>query len=326
MPSTDPRFPDASGDIWQHGINNYDWEDDWIFSDVRFRLDEDEPLLRFLCETVHPEAIADNATRQELLSAYNRLLAPDGYEIVEVERISGRPVFGYQCHPPGPLLSADIISSAAYSDLWLSDHLRAFLSHVSGERAFVEDTNQELRGIGIHGFVAHTSIEPDEEWQGQIERALMSCDAFVALLHPGFASSYWTHQEVGWALGRGVPVQMIRLGEDPVGFPARTQARTPSVNTAWGVASAIAVGLAKNPALGEKVINNLTSALRTAASYVDGRNAAERLEEMGRLSDPVLDAIADAYLSNDQLYPNHVGARVLRRVFLAHGRALPMRS
>lgn len=25
LPSTDGRFPDAAGDIWQHWINNHDW-------------------------------------------------------------------------------------------------------------------------------------------------------------------------------------------------------------------------------------------------------------------------------------------------------------
>ncbi|MFP3409426.1 hypothetical protein SB757_32940, partial [Pseudomonas sp. SIMBA_065] len=38
MPSTDSRYENAIGDIWQHRINNYDWEDDWIFSDARFNL------------------------------------------------------------------------------------------------------------------------------------------------------------------------------------------------------------------------------------------------------------------------------------------------
>jgi AbiJ N-terminal domain 3 len=30
LPSTDNRFKDAAGDIWQHRINNYDWEGDWV--------------------------------------------------------------------------------------------------------------------------------------------------------------------------------------------------------------------------------------------------------------------------------------------------------
>ena len=39
LPSTDHRFEDASGDVWQHRVNNpEDWPDDWILSDARFNL------------------------------------------------------------------------------------------------------------------------------------------------------------------------------------------------------------------------------------------------------------------------------------------------
>ena len=34
--STDHRFKNAYGDITQHRINNWDWEDDWVFYDPRF--------------------------------------------------------------------------------------------------------------------------------------------------------------------------------------------------------------------------------------------------------------------------------------------------
>lgn len=30
MDSNDDRFPNAAADIWQHRVNNNDWEDDWI--------------------------------------------------------------------------------------------------------------------------------------------------------------------------------------------------------------------------------------------------------------------------------------------------------
>jgi hypothetical protein len=50
MPSTDGRFKDAARDIWQHRVNNYDWDDDWVFTDSRFDLmhGPDEAFLRFL--------------------------------------------------------------------------------------------------------------------------------------------------------------------------------------------------------------------------------------------------------------------------------------
>jgi AbiJ N-terminal domain 3 len=31
LPSTDPRFKNAAGDIWQHRVNNDDWENNWVF-------------------------------------------------------------------------------------------------------------------------------------------------------------------------------------------------------------------------------------------------------------------------------------------------------
>jgi hypothetical protein len=53
MPSTDSRFKNATGDIWQHTVNNYDWGMNWVFSDPRLELmkGDDETFLRFLCET-----------------------------------------------------------------------------------------------------------------------------------------------------------------------------------------------------------------------------------------------------------------------------------
>src|SRR5699024_12142258 len=37
-------------------VNNWDWEDDWVFNDDRFQLrnGSDETFLNFLAETVHP--------------------------------------------------------------------------------------------------------------------------------------------------------------------------------------------------------------------------------------------------------------------------------
>lgn len=93
--STDSRFSDASGDIWQHRVNNSDWEDDWVFYDTRFGFltGEDETLLRFLCEMLHPVVRTDAEEVERLRQTFNDLLRTDGYEIVEKGRISGRPVF-----------------------------------------------------------------------------------------------------------------------------------------------------------------------------------------------------------------------------------------
>jgi len=93
--STDQRFNDAAGDIWQHRFNNWDWEDHWIFHDARFQLmnGDDEILLRFLAETVHPIVRSDVTESKKLVQLYNKFLHNDGFELSEKYRISGKPIY-----------------------------------------------------------------------------------------------------------------------------------------------------------------------------------------------------------------------------------------
>jgi hypothetical protein len=96
LPSTDSRFKTASGDILQHRVNNYDWDDDWVFDDPRFRLASgpDEVLLGFLAQMVHPVVQPDTDRAAEIVSALNDFLAPDGWMLKRQARMSGRPVHG----------------------------------------------------------------------------------------------------------------------------------------------------------------------------------------------------------------------------------------
>jgi hypothetical protein len=43
-------------------------------------------------------------------------------------------------------------------------------------------------------------------------------DAFLAIHTPGFKDSFWTQQEIGFAVGRGVKIISFKMGEDPTGF------------------------------------------------------------------------------------------------------------
>jgi hypothetical protein len=95
LPSTDGRFKDAAGDIWQHRVNNFDWDDDWVFYDERFNLinGDDENFLAFLCETIHPIVRPDPAEAERICHLYNQYLRNDGFQIVEKTKLSGKPVF-----------------------------------------------------------------------------------------------------------------------------------------------------------------------------------------------------------------------------------------
>src|SRR5579864_2388178 len=104
---------------------------------------------------------------------------------------------------------------------WKKGMFRLFVSHLSSEQAFAAGIQQGLLNFGISSFVAHKDVEPTSDWQTEIETALATCDALMALLHPNFHQSNWTDQEIGYAMGRGVPVFSMRFGQDPYGFIGR---------------------------------------------------------------------------------------------------------
>lgn len=106
---------------------------------------------------------------------------------------------GEEAAPPGP------------DGPWNSPFpVTVFLSHVHEHRHFVGAVKTHLARRGIDGFVAHDDIQPSEQWREVIKAALGTCHAFVAFLHGRFHESQWCDQEVGWALGRGIPIVAVR--------------------------------------------------------------------------------------------------------------------
>jgi hypothetical protein len=107
---------------------------------------------------------------------------------------------------------------------WRKGMFRLFISHLAVHKQWASHLQEALLPYGISAFVAHSDIEPATEWQDQIETALLTCDALVALLHEKFHESKWTDQEIGFAMGRPVPVCSVHFGETPYGFIGRFQA------------------------------------------------------------------------------------------------------
>ena len=96
-----------------------------------------------------------------------------------------------------------------------------------------------MAAFGMSAFVAHEDIEPTLEWQVQIERALHSMELFISIHTPKFNESIWTQQEVGFAVGRGVKIIALRMGEDPAGFISKHQALSRGVKKAEEIAREI---------------------------------------------------------------------------------------
>ncbi len=148
LPSHDSRFKDAAGDIWQHRWNNNDWEDDWIYEDKRFDLVDGpaDQFLAFLAETVHPLVRPDRNEALEMVRAFNDQLRLEGWMLVEVEKIAGRPRFVPQAI--GELGGRSVLRARSVADAldaaWMQKEIERLENAVDRDPALAIGTAKEL--------------------------------------------------------------------------------------------------------------------------------------------------------------------------------------
>jgi len=182
----------------------------------------------------------------------------------------------------------------AQTRIWGTKGYRVFLSHKAGVKKATAQLKEGLELFGISAFVAHTDILPTKEWQEEIENALASMDAFVALLTEDFHDSDWTDQEVGYALGRNVPLIAVKLGLDPYGFIGKFQAL--SVN--WAEA---ALELAKLLIKQPRMLDAFIEAVPECGSFDNGNTLSQVLPCIEVLTEKQAEKLASAFNTNSQL-------------------------
>jgi hypothetical protein len=163
---------------------------------------------------------------------------------------------------------------------WRQGMFRLFVSHLATYRAFAGELQAELLRYGISSFVAHNDIEPTLEWQVQIETALTTCEGLVALLHDKFHASYWTDQEIGFAMGRSVPAFAVRLGETPYGFIGRFQAFKGNGKTAAELAREIFDAFRKNKQTQRRMSEVLVALFEESGTFAESKERMGFLEEL----------------------------------------------
>jgi hypothetical protein len=253
LPSTDSRYEDASGDMWQHTVNNDDWSDSDIVNDDRFSPLQlsDEDFARFINGALDRETRPVREELELFVRAIEPVVAHAGAKVVERREFG---VFeGYKIvdkDQAEPTLNVEQSMPANWQG---TARFRLFVSHIAIHRDKATRVKACLAVYGIEGFVAHEDIEPTLEWQSEIEKALQTMDAFLAIHTPGFSKSIWTQQEIGYAVARGVKIISLKMGEDPTGFISKQQALARRSQTAEEVAAAINTILSKDPRTRDKL-------------------------------------------------------------------------
>ena len=188
--------------------------------------------------------------------------------------------------------------------------LKIFASHLASQKAIVGAVGDELGRWGIDLFVAHDSIEPDQEWQAEIERALRTSHAGVVFLFPEFGKSAWCDQEVGWLLGREVPCYALKfLGHDPYGPLGKKQAFTVRDEmTAPDIAAAILAWLTTKPGLASSLNGSLVEALKSSWNFNRTDRVWDHLRDATGMGATQVAGLLSAIRDNGQVYNAHHAA------------------
>ncbi len=324
--STDPRFGNARSDIRQHRVNNDDWDNDWVYSYEPLSLltAPDDAFATFLTEMLHPvvRPVSDNA--RALARELNDFLRADRVELAETSMIGDRPVWSSRLIAtdgvPNRAIPADHRPVGEPSRIWEPGRLRLFLSHVAAHKVQVSRLKGELAIYGVSAFVAHEDIEPTLEWQGEIEYALSTMHALVALLTTDFHSSNWTDQEVGIAFGRGALVISVRVPENPYGFFAKHQALRGDLAEAPKLAAAIVDLLLRRRETAAEMREGLTSGIENSPSWVASKAISLKIAATNGFSSSQLDRIEATIASNSQVADSFgVPARLRRYIVTSRG-------
>ena len=93
MRSTDARFQDAAGDIWQHMINNNDWDENYLYREYLGTTTlPDSEFINFLEQVVHP-LVRQGQEQEQYVTTINKHLARDGYSLSITRHVSGYPEY-----------------------------------------------------------------------------------------------------------------------------------------------------------------------------------------------------------------------------------------
>ncbi len=178
-----------------------------------------------------------------------------------------------------------------------------FASHIAAKKNLVAEVADELASFGVDVFVAHQSIaEGSPSWRIEVFNALRSSDAGVAFLHDGFVTSEWCDQEVGWLLGREIPVVALQFGFAPYGPLGESQAVDARGLTSQTMAARVLDVLDKSVVeLSQSLNFSLLDALTKSTSFAMTDLLWERLAPRRNLTVSQARLVLDALQLNSQV-------------------------
>ncbi|MDD2949967.1 MAG: toll/interleukin-1 receptor domain-containing protein [Sulfuricurvum sp.] len=198
---------------------------------------------------------------------------------------------------------------------WKSGHFKLFLSHLASFKSNTAKLQQVLKKYAITSFVAHEDIQPTKEWQIEIESALHTMDAMVAILMDGFKESNWCDQEVGFAVGKNVLIIPVRKGLDPYGFIGKYQGIQANGKNVGQVAEEIFQTIVKSTKTRGKMLNSLANAITQSIEVGEATEKVFLLQSVQNIPLEILENIKKSATENTILINSQIFVNALNELF-----------
>jgi hypothetical protein len=184
LPSRDYRYENAYDDIYQHMVNNNDWDSDWIYSDPRINIlhCEDDIYLKFLPMTVHPRVRTNPAEVSKLVEIFNKHLDADGFEIAQTDEISGKPVYSGRQKAIGQshLVAKKVEIKKYLNTGYVNGKINTMTDAIHKDTDLAIGTAKELLETTCKSILKQKGITIDPDWTlPQLLKATTNCLDFT---------------------------------------------------------------------------------------------------------------------------------------------------
>lgn len=188
--------------------------------------------------------------------------------------------------------------------IWRPRLLRLFITHRDEHKRQANSLAKALEDYGVSAFVAHDTIGAMEDWKKQILKGLETMEVMLAFLTDDLELSTFCNQEIGYALGRRVPIIPLKLQQaDPPGFISSDQALRGSIDQAADSAPEVYKLLVEKLGQRTRLHPVFIEAFAKSSSYAEAEVRFDRLaQHVTKLTEEEEKEVVEAYNENSQLH------------------------
>lgn len=185
-------------------------------------------------------------------------------------------------------------------DIWRKDSYKVYLSHLQSNKLQSLVLSNELKKYGISCYLPRVNEILSDEWQNRSESALQTCDSLLVLLKTGMINSYKVNSEIGFSIGKEIPLVQCKL-DSSVSYGLLRRVKEIKSNDIKEMAEKYFNYLISNKKTKVKVANSLISMFENSNSFKSARLNMAIVEKNSYWDDDLLKRLEFSIKNNTQI-------------------------